>query len=79
MAECDLPVDDVPHLFLLVLVLVQRRGARRDVVVGERHGGGMEEAAAPSGEGLTGQHVGGSDERHVTRPVPRPTPSTSAA
>ena len=77
--EGHLAVDDVPHLFLLVLVLVQRRGAGRDVVVGERHGRGMEEPAAPPRKGLCRQHVGGSDERHVSSPAPRTSPHARAA
>ena len=75
----QLPVDDVPHLLLLVLVLVQRRRAGRDVVVGERHVRGMEEPAAPPGQGLSRQHVGGPEEGHVSASRPVDTQATCSS
>ena len=48
-----------------MLVFVEWSRIRRDVVVGERHVLGVEEPAAPSGQGLSAQHVFGIDKRHA--------------
>ena len=66
----DLALDDVPHLFLLVPVLVERGRAGRDVVVRERHVLGVEPARVPPGERLPVDHVGRLEERHRRRPYP---------
>jgi hypothetical protein len=56
--------NDVPNLFLLVLMLVQWCGTSFDVVMSERHVRRMEEPPTPPRKWITGQHFGGSDEGH---------------
>jgi hypothetical protein len=60
----DLAGHHVPHLFFVVMVLVQRRGPRNDLVVGEGHALSVEEAALPSGKWLAAQHFVGTEKRH---------------
>ena len=46
--ERNLALDDVPHLFLLVPVLVQGRRVGHNVVVSERHVLRVKEATGPA-------------------------------
>src|SRR5258706_564672 len=57
------PLDDLPHLFLLVEVLVDGRVAV-EVVMPEGHGAGVEVAASPAGPPLDDREAACIDEWH---------------
>jgi hypothetical protein len=67
-ADRDRAGDDVPDLFLLVVMDVQRRGAVRDVPDPERHVLRVEERPRPPGQRAAVEHVLGADE-HLGRSV----------
>ncbi len=65
--EDYLTFDDVPHLFLEVIVLVEVCRIRGDVPVGEGHVRRMEEPARPARKRRAMEHLAGVDERHAGR------------
>jgi hypothetical protein len=58
----QLPVHDVPDLFVRVAVLVQRSGVGRDLVLRERQVVGVKEAPHPSGQRFSARQLARVDE-----------------
>jgi hypothetical protein len=64
----ELPLNNVPDLFLRVLMLMEISSRGFDVPMGERHVLGVEEAARPTRKWGTFQHLGLSHQRHRSLP-----------
>ncbi len=63
----DGPLDHVPHLFLLVVVLVDRHRVGAGLVVRECHVLGVKEAPLPARQGLGLDHVPRFDQAHAAQ------------
>jgi hypothetical protein len=67
----ELPFNNVPDLFLRVLMLMEIISGGFDVPMSERHVLGVEEAARPARKWGTFQHLGSSHQRHGDLPCGR--------
>ena len=68
----QLPLNNVPDLFLRVLMLMEISSSGFDVPMSERHVLGVEEAARPARKWEALQHLGPSHQRHGDLPAVEP-------